>query len=81
MDTGILKFGYEVPQKIRELKKQLRQVGFFSRPGKGSHTVWVHPLLPREELTLSGSDGDDAKKYQVSDVRNILKKLQEAQGK
>ena len=81
MDTGILKIGYEVPQKIRELKRQLRQAGFFSRQGKGSHTVWIHPLLPRDELTISGNDTDEAKKYQVSDVKNILKKLREAQGK
>jgi predicted RNA binding protein YcfA (HicA-like mRNA interferase family) len=70
-----------VPQKIRELKRLLRQAGFSSRPGKGSHTVWIHPALPKDELTVSGNDGDDAKKYQEMDVRGILKKLQEAQGK
>jgi predicted RNA binding protein YcfA (HicA-like mRNA interferase family) len=68
-----------VPQKIRELKRQLRRAGFSSRSGKGSHTVWIHPLLPEDELTISGGDGDDAKKYQELDVRNILKKLWEAQ--
>jgi predicted RNA binding protein YcfA (HicA-like mRNA interferase family) len=71
----------EVPRKIRELKRQLRQAGFSWRPGKGSHTVWTHPALPRVELTMSGSDGDDAKKYQELDVRNVLKKLQEVQEK
>ncbi len=70
-----------MPQKIRELKKQLRQAGFSWRPGKGSHTVWIHPALPKDELTLSGNDGDDAKKYQELDVKNILKKLREVQGK
>ncbi len=70
-----------MPPKIRELKKQLRQAGFSSRPGKGSHTVWTHPALPWEELTLSGHDGDDAQSYQRLGVRNILKKLQEVQGK
>jgi len=35
----------------------------------------------KDELTISGNDGDDAKKYQELDVRNILKKLQEAQRK
>lgn len=81
MDTGILEIGYEAPQKIRELKKQLRQAGFSSRSGKVSHTVWIHSLLPRDELTISGNDTDEAKKYQVSDVKNILKKLREAQDK
>jgi predicted RNA binding protein YcfA (HicA-like mRNA interferase family) len=70
-----------VPQKIRDLKRQLRQAGFSWRTGKGSHTVWTHPVLPRDELTISGNDGDDAKKYQELDVRNILKKLREVQGK
>lgn len=41
------------------------------RPGKGSHTVWEHPLAP-ETLTLSGNDGDDAKPYQEKDVRVII---------
>lgn len=68
-----------MPLKIRELKRQLRQAGFSYRPGKGSHTVWVHPLLPYEELTLSGGDGDDAKAYQQQDVKKILRKLREVQ--
>ena len=70
-----------MPQKIRELKRRLRQAGFSSRPGKGSHTVWTHPALPKDELTIAGNDGDDAKKYQELDVRNFLKKLREVQGK
>jgi len=68
-----------VPLKIRELKRQLRQAGFSYRPGKGSHTVWFHLLLPYEELTLSGGDGDDAKAYQQQDVKKILRKLREVQ--
>ena len=70
-----------MPKKIRELKAMLRKAGFFSRPGKGSHTVWTHPALPKDELTIAGNDGDDAKKYQELDVRNFLKKLREVQGK
>lgn len=48
------------------------------RSGKGSHTVWEHPSL-KEDLTLSGKDGNDAKPYQEKDVSNILKKLKETQ--
>ena len=55
----------------------LRKAGFSSRPGKGSHTVWIHPALSREELTLSGGDGNDAKPYKG--VREILRKLREVQ--
>jgi predicted RNA binding protein YcfA (HicA-like mRNA interferase family) len=68
-----------VPKKIRELKAMLRKAGFYSRPGKGSHTVWVHPALPRDELTISGGDGDDARPYQEKDVRKMLRKLNEVQ--
>jgi len=66
-----------VPVKIRELKARLRKAGFYSRPGKGSHTVWKHPNLPGERLVLSGSDGDDAQRYQEADVQSILEKLRE----
>ena len=44
------------------------------RPGRGSHTVWEHPLLP-EELTLSGHDGDDALPYQERGVAGLLDAL------
>ena len=67
-----------MPKKIRELKVMLRKVGFHVRPGKGSHTVWKHPNL-EEELSFSGNDGDDVKHYQEKDVRDILRKLKEAQ--
>ncbi len=66
-----------MPVKIRELKARLRKAGFYSRPGKGSHTVWKHPNLPGERLVLSGSDGDDAQRYQEADVQSILEKLRE----
>ena len=56
-----------MPRKIRELKQMLRKAGFRWRPGKGSHTIWEHPLAERS-ITLSGSDGHDAKPYQQSRV-------------
>jgi predicted RNA binding protein YcfA (HicA-like mRNA interferase family) len=60
-----------VPKKIRELKAMLLKAGFSYRAGKGSHTVWSHPLLPYC-LTLSGKDGADADRYQEKDVSNAL---------
>lgn len=63
-----------MPQKIRELKAALARAGFVMRPGKGSHTVWVHPDLV-DEVTISGKDGADAQKYQVKYVRTALNKL------
>jgi predicted RNA binding protein YcfA (HicA-like mRNA interferase family) len=61
-----------MPKKIRELKSMLRQAGFGSRSGKGSHSIWFHARL-QESLTLSGNDGDDAKPYQEKMVARALK--------
>jgi predicted RNA binding protein YcfA (HicA-like mRNA interferase family) len=56
----------------------LRKAGFSSRPGKGSHTVWEHPVLT-DRITISGSDSDDAQRYQETAVRKILNKVREVQ--
>jgi predicted RNA binding protein YcfA (HicA-like mRNA interferase family) len=69
-----------VPPKIRELKAELRKAGFTMRPGKGSHTVWEHPLLSKQ-VALSGNDGNDARPYQMNDVRKALQELQEERRK
>jgi predicted RNA binding protein YcfA (HicA-like mRNA interferase family) len=68
-----------MPQKVRQLKSSLSRAGFYLRPGKGSHTVWKHTLLPGTEITISGNDGDDAKPYQAKDVRNALRELERKQ--
>lgn len=68
-----------MPKKIRELKAMLLRAGFYSRPGKGSHVVFKHHALPADRVTLSGSDGDDAKPYHEKDVKDILRKLREVQ--
>ncbi len=67
-----------MPRKVRELKADLRRAGFRVRPGKGSHSVWKHRLVP-ERVTLSGADGDDAKPYQERDVRAAVAVAQEAE--
>ena len=56
-----------MPKKIRELKAELRTAGFRWRPGKGSHTVWEHPLADKA-VVLSGVDGRDALRYQENEV-------------
>ncbi len=64
-----------MPKKIRDLKAMLYNADSFQRPGKGSHTVWEHPILTNK-LTISGGDGDDAKPYQEKQVRDIIKTVQ-----
>ena len=56
-----------MPKKIRDLKARLRKAGFRWRPGKGSHTIWEHPLADKS-VTLSGNDGQDSKRYQEIQV-------------
>jgi len=66
-----------MPKKIRELKSMLRKAGFMCRSGKGSHTSWEHARLA-ESITLSGNDGRDAKPYQEKQVRDAIRKAEEA---
>jgi predicted RNA binding protein YcfA (HicA-like mRNA interferase family) len=68
-----------MPKKIRELKAILRRTGFTWRPGKGSHTQWLHPLLPEDPITIAGKDGSDAKLYLERQVAKVLQKLDDLQ--
>jgi hypothetical protein len=68
-----------MPKKIRQLKQMLKKARFSVRPGKGSHTVWSHPKLKDEPVTVSGNDGDDAKPYQEKQVRAAIKKAEETE--
>ena len=64
-----------MPPKIRKLKAVLSKAGFYSRSAKGSHTKWSHPAFPGIFVALSGKDGNDAKKYQIEDVQDALRKV------
>lgn len=66
-----------MPQKIRELKSKLQKAGFMllKRRGKGSHTMWEHPLLSNL-VVISGKDGDDADRYQEREVSDALIELE-----
>jgi predicted RNA binding protein YcfA (HicA-like mRNA interferase family) len=66
-----------VAKKVRELKAMLRKAGFSERPGKGSHTVWSHPKLPDKNVTISGHDGDDARKYLEQQVKQAIREAEQ----
>ena len=68
-----------MPKKIRELKAMLLKAGFTQRPGKGSHSIWIHQKIPELPITIAGKDGDDAKIYLEKQVKQSLKKLEELQ--
>ena len=62
-----------MPQKIRDLLKALKNVGFeeIRGAGKGSHRKLVHPKFPGA-VTVSGKAGDDAKHYQEREVARAI---------
>jgi predicted RNA binding protein YcfA (HicA-like mRNA interferase family) len=60
-----------MPRKVRDLIADLEKHGFVNRGGKGSHRNFTHPNVGRP-VTISGSDGDDAKKYQEKAVKAAI---------
>lgn len=62
-----------MPRKIHELVKDLRSAGFELVPGggKGSHRKFAHAKFSGI-VTLSGTDGNDAKKYQEKQVTRAI---------
>ncbi len=65
-----------MPRKIRQFKKELTDLGFTSRSGKGRHQVWKHPLLI-EQITIARKDGDDVPDYLERKLKIALKILKE----
>jgi predicted RNA binding protein YcfA (HicA-like mRNA interferase family) len=66
-----------VPRKVRELVKELRDAGFtlVSWAGKGSHRKFTHANYDGA-VTISGQDGDDAKKYQEKQVKRAIEEVE-----
>jgi predicted RNA binding protein YcfA (HicA-like mRNA interferase family) len=61
-------------RKVRELIGDLERAGFINRGGKGSHRNYEHPRGGR--VTVSGQPGDDARPYQVREVRRAIEEAQ-----
>jgi predicted RNA binding protein YcfA (HicA-like mRNA interferase family) len=59
-----------MPPKIRQLIKALEKAGFKNLGGKGSHKKFRHPS--GSKITISGKLGEDARIYQILEVRKIL---------
>lgn len=57
--------------KLRQLRTILHTQGFEKRRGRGSHEIWIDPSHPKHRVVLSGKNGDDALRYQVSRVRSF----------
>jgi predicted RNA binding protein YcfA (HicA-like mRNA interferase family) len=65
-----------MPKKIKELIRDLKDVGFYeiAGGGKGLHRKLTHADYPGA-VTLSGKDGDDAKPYQERQVRRAIEEV------
>ena len=63
-----------MPPKIRELIAELERNGFTNRGGKGSHRNFKHPKCS-QPVRISGKTGDDAKNYQIKQVKEALKEV------
>ena len=61
-----------MPPKVRDLVNELEKAGFVNRGGKGSHRNYAHPKVARP-ITISGALGDDAKRYQVRAVEQVIR--------
>lgn len=66
-------------RKLRQWRANLQRVGFYLDHQTGSHQIWKHPLIPGISVNLVGKDSADAKPYQERELREALRKLQEAQ--
>lgn len=64
-----------MPRKVRQFKKELENLGFDWRPGKGRHQVWKHPLLI-EPIVIARKDGDDVPDYLERKLEIALALLQ-----
>ena len=53
---------------------------FSERQGKGDHTIFDHPLLPRH-YAVDGKDGMDAQRYDEVNLRDALNDLEQAKRK
>ena len=69
-----------MPRKKREIRAEYRAHGFVQLPrrGKGSHTVFQHPLVAAT-YTVAGGDGDDARPYDEKNLREAIEAAQAAE--
>jgi hypothetical protein len=61
-----------MPRKKHQIRNDYRAAGFIEREGKGDHTVFSYPGLPKN-FAVDGSNGADAKPYDERDLREALR--------
>jgi hypothetical protein len=66
-----------MPRKKRDIRRDYRSAGFAERQGKGDHTVFSHPLVPKN-YSVDGRDGADAERYDERNLQEALRILEDA---
>jgi predicted RNA binding protein YcfA (HicA-like mRNA interferase family) len=66
-----------VPRKLRQLRADLRALGFVLVRQAGSHQTWQHPVGLK--ITLAGGDGADAQRYQERDLRDARTAIEQGE--
>ncbi len=66
-----------MPRKLRQLRADLRRMGFYLDHQTGSHQVWKHSLISGISVNLAGKDSADAKPYQERELEDVLRRLKE----
>jgi len=63
-------------RKIRELKRELKELGFrpLKKRGKGDHEVWWHEEA-NITLPVDGRDSDDVHDYQERQLKKAKEKI------
>lgn len=68
-----------MPRKVRELVRDLEQAGFqLVKGGKGSHRKFTH-VRYSGAVTLSGGEGEDAKRYQEKQIKQAIEIVNEGE--
>ena len=64
-----------MPKRIRELISELKRAGFMLDRQKGSHRQFKHEGWAGV-VTVSGNEGDDARRYQEKQVAEAIAKVE-----
>jgi predicted RNA binding protein YcfA (HicA-like mRNA interferase family) len=65
-----------MPRKVRQIRADLRALGFTMIRQVGSHQTWAHPS--GVQVLLAGKDGDDAQHYQERDLQRARLAIEQA---
>ncbi len=57
--------------KLRQLREELQEMGFEASYSGRAHETWSDPGQPKRRIVLTGIDGTDSLKHQLTKVRRF----------